>query len=214
MFGKKSSNKPAVTSPESTDKSLVAVPAKGSIQAIAANSGSTALALLKAKLILLCDRSGSMDTSDGMLGKKRYEVEDRVVADLQAKYPGQIVVVAFADSAILCLNGELPYPDGNSTVISNALELAAKMMRGDMRAILLTDGEPTGDSEDRIFQAARSLSGRLDIVYIGSDHGPGRSFLQQLAVVTSGTFQKNKLDDPKLLENTIETLLLKSGKKS
>jgi hypothetical protein len=184
---------------------------KGSIQDVANQYGGTALALLKARMILLCDRSGSMTIADAMHGKKRYEVEDRVINDLQSENPGQIIIIAFAESAILCVNGELPYPDGDATVFSNAFQLAAKLIQRDMRVVLLTDGEAT-DPKDVIFNSVKPLRGRLDIVYIGSDHGAGRGFLEELAKSVSGTYQRNKLEAAHLLD-TLEKLLLKPGAK-
>lgn len=206
MFGK---NKNQSIVPTEPSKALSTVPAKGSILAM---GGNTAMTMLSAELVLICDRSGSMDTADAMHGRKRYEIEDQVVADLQAEFPGRIIVEAFADTAILCLNGELPYPDGGATVMSTAFELAAKLLKRNMKAILITDGEAT-DSEDRVLRAAKPLIGRLDIVYVGSDRGAGRGFLERLAQETAGTFQRNKLDNPKLLESTIKQLYLKSGGK-
>lgn len=192
-------------------RALIA-PAVGSVQSVARGAGGTALAMLRAKILLICDRSGSMTTADAMHGKQRYEIEDQVVDDLQKKYPGQIIIEAFADSAIICLDGKLPYPDGGATIMSTAFGLAAEVMKSDMRAILITDGEAT-DSEGEVFTAMRPLVGRLDVVYVGSDHGAGQDFLNRLAKKAAGTFQENTLDSPKLLENTIEMLMLKPGKK-
>ena len=69
--------------------SLIAI---GSIQDV--SKGDTALALLNAKVALLCDRSSSM-LEEARGRKARYEIEDDVVSKLQAKYPGQVALVAF-----------------------------------------------------------------------------------------------------------------------
>lgn len=207
MFGKKKTTNQSLV-PVSENQSLANVPAKGSL---ATTGKNTALALLNAKAILVIDRSGSMEMRDAMGGRARYEVEDEAVANLQAEYPGQLIITAFADSAIICIDGNLPYPNGSSTILTNAFKLAARLRRGQMRVILLTDGEAQ-DSEQEILESAKPLIGYLDIVYIGSDHGAGRGILGRLAKYASGTFQNSKIDT-KLLENTVETLMLKSGKK-
>lgn len=183
---------------------------RGSIQDVA-KSGDTALAITDAKIVLICDRSGSMAASDAMGGKTRAEIEDKIVADLQEKYPGQIVLEAFADSAILCLNGQLPYPDGSATIMSTAFQLASTLVKVGMHAIILSDGEAT-DDEATVLKAAQPLTGKLDVVFIGPDIAPGRRFFEKLAKTTQGTFNHNDLKrDPKLLKDTIETLLLKAG---
>lgn len=184
---------------------------KGSIQDVAKpDHGGVALALLDAKIVLICDRSGSMEMSDAMGGKKRYEVEDKIVSDLQAKYPGQIVLEAFADSAILCLSGELPYPNGSSTMISYAFKLAADLIKVGMRAILITDGEAT-DDESEVLKAASPLKGKLDIVFVGPDLSPGRKMLDKISRVVGGTLDHNDLKNPQLLFDTIEQKLLGAG---
>jgi hypothetical protein len=189
------------------NKALVA---KGSIQDMA-KTGDTALTILDAKVVLICDRSGSMANSDAVGGKTRAEVEDQIVEDLQKKYPGQIILEAFAESAILCTNGVLPYPDGAGTILSTALQLASSLTTLGMKAILLTDGEARDDERD-ILKAAEPLRGKLDIVFIGPDLSPGRSVLNKLAKYTSGTFHHNDLKgDPKFLERQVETLMLKAG---
>jgi hypothetical protein len=194
---------------EVPDKAIVTVPAKGSLQATGKNE---TIALLQAKLLLICDRSASMAEQDAMHGKARYEVEDGVVLDLQSEHPGQIVIEAFAESAIVCLDGNLPYPNGGATYIGNALKFAEKLMKNGMRAILITDGEAS-DDESAVLRAAEALRGRLDVIYVGPDRGVGRKFLQNIASAANGTFQKNKLDNPKMLHDAVETLLLQAGKK-
>jgi hypothetical protein len=184
----------------------------GSIAAVS-TVGGKGLAIARAKYLLICDRSGSMAGQDALHGKTRAEVEDDMVRDLQAKYPGQLVIEAFASQAILCLDGVLPYPNGDSTMIANALNLGATLVKGNMRAILLTDGEAS-DPEVGIFLAAKPFMNKLDVVYIGPDLGAGRKFLEKLADYTAGTFNKNNLKNPSaLLTDTVEQLLLKSGGK-
>jgi len=185
--------------------------AKGSITDLS-KSADTALTLLDAKLVLICDRSSSMCAADAMNGKTRAEIEDQIVSDLQEKYPGQIVLEAFANSAILCLNGVLPYPDGRATNMAPAFQLASTLVGVGMRAILLTDGEST-DTEAEMLSAAQPLKGKLDIVFIGPDLAAGRKSMEKLAKAVNGDFNHNDLkSDPRFLGQTIERLMLKAGK--
>ncbi len=183
---------------------------KGSIQDVT-KTGNTALSILDAKLLVICDRSGSMEQHDAMNGKSRYEVEDEIVSNLQKKYPGQIVLIAFGDTAILCLDGNLPYPNSGSTMMTYAFKLAERFTTLGMKAVLITDGEATED-ERAVLDAAKPFIGKLDTVLIGPDYAPGKKFLEKLAKYTKGTYNHNDLKtNPKLLEKTLETLLLKAG---
>ena len=94
------------------DKALII---SGSIKDVAKN-GDTALAMLNAKVALICDRSGSM-ADDGWGQKPCWVLEDEVIEKLQKKYAGQIVLIAFHDIAYLCLDGKLPLPQGNTNML-------------------------------------------------------------------------------------------------
>jgi hypothetical protein len=192
------------------DKALVA---RGSLRDVAL-FGDTGLAMMDAKIVLICDRSGSMEQHDAMNGKARYEVEDGVIADLQAKYPGQIVLEAFADFAIFCENGILPAANGASTMMANAFDAASKLAKLGMAAILITDGEASDMNEDDIIRAALPFKGKLDIIFIGTDHAPGAKFLKRLAKETAGGYNSNDLkSNPAALKGVIEKrLLLSAGK--
>jgi len=186
------------------DKALIV---KGSILDIA-RGGDTALAMLDAKIVLICDRSSSMLEKDAFQRKARFEVEDGIVKRLQAKYPGQIVLLSFNDWATMCLDGNLPSPFG-STNMAAALERAKPLVGAGLRGVLISDGEP--DSEQSVFVAATNFKGKLDVVYVGPEGAPGQMLLQRLAQIVNGSFDVNDLKKPELLEERLTRLLLKAG---
>src|SRR3990167_8036696 len=100
----------------------------GSIKDIAKKSGA-AVALLGAEVILLCDRSSSM-LEQARGGKASYQIEDEVVARIQAKHPGKVVLIAFNDIAFSCPDGNLPIPNGLTNML-DAFEKAKKFVRSE-----------------------------------------------------------------------------------
>ena len=185
------------------DKAIVT----GSIKAVA-KGGDVALAMLDAKIVLLCDRSSSMLEKDAFNRKARYEVEDQIVKRLQTKYPGQIVLVSFRDWSDIHPNGELPHPSG-MTNMTAGLEKAQPLIEAGLRAVLISDGEP--DDPYSVMELAKQLKGKLDVCYVGPEGSGGQQFLHEVARVAMGTFDTNDLKNPQLLEERITRLLLKAG---
>jgi len=185
-----------------------AIVAKGSILSVS-DGGDSALILLDAKVVLICDRSSSM-IELAHQGISRYIVEDEIVARLQSKYPGQIVLISFSDYAEFCLDGKLPNPSG-STFIGQALLKAQSLIDAGLRGVLISDGEPT-DAESEVMKVAKKLKGKLDCVFVGQEGSSGQAFLMKLAGVVGGSFDVNDLTkDPLALEQSLNRLLLKAG---
>lgn len=183
--------------------------ATGSISDVA-QSGDAALAILRARAAVICDRSLSM-MEQGRHGQARYELEDAIIAKLQASHPGQVVLAAFSDRAALCLDGVLPAP-GGATLMLGALGIAASLAAAGLRIILITDGEPTESQADVIAQAAGTLQGQLDVVYVGPEGEPGHDFCKRLAAAVKGSASDCDLDaGPELLERSLARLLLTAG---
>ncbi len=181
---------------------------KGSIQDVAAK-GDVALALLSAKVALLCDRSSSM-IEEARGHQARYELEDDIIKRLQAKYPGQVALVAFSDTAYLCPDGVLPQPNGNTNML-DALRLAGPLADAGLRIILITDGEPS-HAESEVIDAARAFRGKLDTIYVGPELSRGADFCKALALSVGGTHSEADLKHgPDLLENNLTRLLLTAG---
>ena len=113
-----------------TNNSIVAT---GSIRDVS-KTRDTALALMDAKIVLLCDRSGSMaEIARGH--KASYQIEDEVVAKFQARHPGKVVLIAFNDVAWMCLDGNLPLP-GGSTNMLDAFRVAKPLADIGLRIVL------------------------------------------------------------------------------
>ena len=183
--------------------------AKGSIKDVA--GGDVAIALMNAKIVLLCDRSSSM-LEFARDGKCRAEIEDDIVAKFQAKHPGQIALVSFSDAAELREDGVLPYPGGGTTITS-ALNLAEPMVDIGMRAVLITDGEP-GENEQMVIRSATRYKGRMDCIYVGPEVGRGGDFCDRLARAVGGTNTICDLNkEPELLAERLGQLLLIAGGK-
>ena len=189
------------------DQGLIA---KGSIRDVAAGGDNT-LALLNAKVLVLCDRSGSM-SQIARAGKMCYELEDDIVTRLQAKYPGQVALAAFADVAYLCPTGQLPPPGGNTNML-DALRVAGPLAAVGLRIIMVTDGEPSHD-EHEVLDAARPFKGQMDTVFVGPELSPGADFCKRLAAAVGGSHSEADLmRGPELLEQSLTRLLLTAGAK-
>lgn len=143
---------------------------------------------------IICDCSGSMETDDGK-GRRidllRQALE--MIPDLHG-----IKLIAFNNYASVCEEvGAIPEPFG-STDLARAFVFVRQF---GSHHVLITDGVP--DSEKAALQAA--VGQTFDIVYVGPEPMP--RFLTELANVTRGSLQIGKINDPKLLSQTVSGLL-------
>ena len=155
----------------------------GSLASVAkANRQSLAETFLSADVVILMDTSSSMmDRDDDH--QTRY---DRAVSELerlQNSLPGKIAVISFATEPIFCPAGVPQTPCG-MTDLAKALRFAKVADIGDMRFIVISDGEPS--SEREALEVAAQYSGVIDVIYIGREGGPGQKFLQRLAKAHGG----------------------------
>lgn len=182
---------------------------RGSIQDMS-KSGDMALALLDAKIVLLCDRSSSMsEMARG--GKASYEIEDDIITRLQTHHSGRVALIAFHDTAFLCLDGNLPHPQGNTNML-DAFRVAQPLADAGLRVILITDGLPS-HNEDEVIQAASQFRGQMDTIFVGPEISPGADFLRRLAKSVGGSHSVcNVGKEPELLEKQLEVLMLKAGR--
>ncbi len=186
---------------------------KGSISSIATN-GDTALAILNATVALVCDRSASMNEYTKS-GKTRAQLEDEVVTELQSRYSGKIVVVGFNSSGYLCEDGVLPTPTSD-TSFGAAFEVAEALSDAGLRVIIISDGEPNeinyGGESQLLADAKRKFHGNMDCIFVGDENSAGERFMQRLAEAVGGSATLCDLNaGSRLLQETIETLLLKAG---
>lgn len=158
----------------------------GSIGTIAQRTGaSLAETFTNCDVIVIVDVSGSMDTHDSRGGRTRYDVALEELAQLQNNMPGKIAVLAFSSNVVFVPSGQPPML-GGMTDLAAALKFAKVADTGDMRFVVISDGEP--NDETAALQEARKYKGRIDVVYVGpEDHPMGRDFLMRLANAKGGT---------------------------
>lgn len=157
----------------------------GSIGAIAQREGiSLAESFASADVVAIVDVSASMDARDSRGGRSRYDVACEELAALQNANPGKVAILAFSDSTIFCPSGQPPRLFG-STNLAGALAFARVADTGDVRFVVISDGQP--DDAEGALSEARRFRGRIDVVYVGPESSPmGRDFLTRLAQVRGG----------------------------
>jgi len=152
----------------------------GSLAAVAKRTGaSIAESFVNADVVVLVDVSGSMHTCDSRGGRSRYDVALDELAALQNGMPGKIAILAFSDSTLFVPSGAPPML-GGSTNLAGALRFARMADTGDVRFVIVSDGQPD-DAAGALAEAAK-FRGLIDVVYVGpEDHASGRDFLTRLA---------------------------------
>lgn len=157
----------------------------GSLSAIAKHNGaSLAETFVNADAVILVDVSGSMHAYDSRGGRSRYDVALDELATLQNSMPGKIAVLAFSNNTVFVPTGAPPMLSG-STDLAGALKFARMADTGDIRFVIISDGEP--DDPNRALSEASRFIGRIDVVYVGPEDRPfGRDFLTRLAASKGG----------------------------
>jgi len=168
------------------------------------------LAIVNAKVVAICDLSGSMLSKDAGKNENmpRHVVLQEVLDDLQAKYPGEMVVYGFNSANIGILpNGQLPDPDGSTPTHVALNQIYRKASTLEQQVMLLSDGMPD-DAEAR-FEIARELEYPSNTFYIGRfSEREGRDFMCKLASISGGDSSSVSLNTPLKLTNEIEQLFL------
>lgn len=157
--------------------------AAGSIMDQVAEKGiTTAEAIAGARYLVLLDQSGSMENCDARGGRSRYAVAGEELLRIQAAWPGQILLVEFADEVRFRLNGistgRTDGDIGGGTNLVGALE-AIRMADGILEIIVVSDGEPS-DAAGALAVAAGFRSA-IHTIYIGRQGGEGELFLSRLS---------------------------------
>lgn len=163
----------------------------GSLHDIAAKSGqSIAVSFLSVDVVILVDVSGSMMSKDAPGEKSRYDAAVNELSEVQKTNPGKIAIISFSDDVQLCPSG-IPLFESGTTNLAKALRFAKMADVGGIRFLVISDGEPNSESE--ALEAARTYQGEIHTIYVGSELGAGRAFLQKLATANRGTFQAAEL---------------------
>uniref|UniRef100_A0A6M3KAE6 Putative von Willebrand factor A domain-containing protein n=1 Tax=viral metagenome TaxID=1070528 RepID=A0A6M3KAE6_9ZZZZ len=156
------------------------------------------------KSLLLADISGSMH------GAKEFALK-AALAEIWKSHPG-LECVGFADDLFAIEPSDLQAPEswlGGGTHMLKALFEAWHRQVAHM--VLLTDGQPTDASEERIIQEAQNHKDvPIDTIGLG-DQGVANyhpDFLRMLSHVTGGKF--TDVGEPVRLTAVLETLLIEA----
>lgn len=156
----------------------------GSLAQIAQRDGmSIAESFLAVDAVILVDVSGSMYTDDCRDHQRRYDVALEELTRLQGDLPGRLAIVAFSNAPQFVPNGVPPLL-GGSTDLTGALRFIRLADTGDIRLIVISDGQP--DDERGALAAAAQYRGRIDTVFVGPEGDRGADFLRRLAAANGG----------------------------
>lgn len=189
--------------------------AKGSLVDTTGGQASpqqTALALMKSKMLILCDISGSMAGRDAELDGEvmtRHGAAQAALDAVQEGFPGKVAVAAFCGNGTgLVPNGKLPSPQGDTPLFQALTDLYPKAQRGNKKFVVVSDGEPT-DDKDGCLTLAESTKYPINTIYVGNrrEGAEGRMFMEKLAAVSGGTHDIVDLKSMKLLEKKLVLLL-------
>lgn len=179
---------------------------KGSLASVAKTSGITvAEALCNAKLVVLLDTSASMSACDAPGQTERYKAACNELAKLQVRNPGAVAVFSFSSSCVFAPSG-IPQFLQASTDLAGALRTVKKADDLGLDFCVISDGEPD-DSEAALKQAGKFKS-KISTIFIGSEDGPGRDFLDKLARVSGGESATQTPETLNLLSDTLSLQLL------
>lgn len=186
---------------ENTNNQIVA----GSLGAVARKNDSTiAMGFMNVKAFVMVDVSGSMSQGDAGSGRSRYTAACEQLEALQNANPGEIAVAAFSNHADFCPAG-VPIMQGGMTDMVAALKMMLMADNTDIRLVLISDGEP--DDEKTALAVASKFKSKIDTIFVGSETGPGRQFLKDLAAATGGIAVVNKVGELGSLKDNITRLI-------
>lgn len=155
-------------------------------------------------MVVILDVSYSMDERDAIYNGQRCRRIDAAKAQLieiQAKFPGQVAIIAFSDEAEAVPGGVAPEPNG-WTNLHLALEMARAADTGAMKFCIISDGLP--QQTELVYREAEKFSVPLDVIYVGRQP-EGRAFMQEFAAKTGGQFYTDT--STMLLTTTISKML-------
>lgn len=177
---------------------------RGSLSDVAARENmSIAESFLNVDIIVLLDVSASMAMCDARGSRQRYDVACDELARLQSDMPGRVAVIGFSSQPEFAPNGRPLFQRAN-TDLAAVLKFARVADTGDVRFVVISDGEP--DDEREALSTAANYKGRIDCVYVGPEDNPrAREFLRKLASAHGGQQVATEMH---LLADKIETLLL------
>ena len=160
----------------------------GSVQDVATKRGRDLAAVIsEADHVVVCDCSASMADRDAPGGRSRHQAMVDELRALQAKHPGQVLVIAFNSEARLMPGGD-PLPPYGTTDLARALRLARELDQEGRAFYVISDGLP--DSEREALEVARRFRNPIHAIWVGPEAGYeaaiGRRFMDELARAGGG----------------------------
>src|SRR6266545_6420216 len=138
-------------------------------------------------MVVILDVSYSMDERDAMYNGqrcRRIDAAKQQLIEIQARFPGQVAIIAFSDEAEAVPGGVPPEPNG-WTNLHLALELARAADTGAMKFCIISDGLP--QMQELAHREAEKFSVPLDVIFVGNQQD-GRRFMQDFAQQPGGQF--------------------------
>jgi hypothetical protein len=156
------------------------------------------------KVLLLFDHSTSMEIKDASEGQSRYAAACDELRKLQAAYPGQVGLLAFADDCQFCPSGIPPRPDGCTSYLP-ALEWARRLDGTDVSLVLISDGEP--DDGLAAIKLAAQFQTKIDVIYIGPPGREGERYMRRFSDASGGEIVNLGPENIHLLSDKVVKLL-------
>jgi hypothetical protein len=158
-------------------------------------------------IVVIFDISYSMRGEDAKLKSgtvtSRFLAGAAALTELQAQYPGQIVLIDFGDDANVRPGGYPDEPNGQNTFLAPGLRLAKELDTGAMRFVVISDGTP--QDQDAAMEVAQAFTVGIDTIAVGAVNY-GAEFMEKLAKATGGSYHRDA-SGMRLLGATIRALL-------
>lgn len=168
------------------------------------NNMSLAETFLSAEMVIILDNSGSMTMRDTPQRISRVDLAQQHLETLQAKYPGKVALICFADNVEYSPGGMI-IPVGGGTDLGKALRFSKVADDCGLKIVIISDGEPN-DKQDAL-NVAKIYKSRIDVIYCGSETSQsGMRFLQELANISGGQLYTS--DNPGELLASAEILMI------
>lgn len=156
------------------------------------------------QIVVLCDVSSSMGSTDGGSREKRSRFQ--LLCEALDTIPAGVVIIEFSDDARVVTRERLKLDEYGGTALHKAILAAVKY--APVRTVIVSDGEP--DSQDAAKAAVEQITGIVDVVFCGDPKNTrAAEFLSSLAKAGAGGFYKtgDEIDVRKQLPAVIAGLL-------
>jgi hypothetical protein len=156
------------------------------------------------QIVVLCDVSSSMGSTDG--GSREKKTRITLLREALDTIPDGVRVIEFSDDAREVSKEKVKLDEYGGTALHKAILAAVKY--SPVRTVIISDGEP--DSQDAARAAVEQITGIVDVVFCGDPKNTrAAEFLSSLAKAGAGGFYKtgDEIDVRKQLPAVIAGLL-------